>query len=52
MLKPTISEDGDLPLLIRHQTLYTYDGGASHAAMLLKLGDKISFNAFFKTTYR
>jgi transglutaminase-like putative cysteine protease len=37
LLKPTISEDGDLPLLIRHQTLYTYEGGASHAAMLLKL---------------
>ena len=37
MLKPTISEDGDLPLLIRHQTLYSYGAGASHAAMLLKL---------------
>lgn len=37
MRKPTISEVDGMRLLIRHQTLYSYGAGASHAALLLKL---------------
>lgn len=37
MLKPTTSDSGETRLLVRHQTLYMYGAGASHAALLLKL---------------